>query len=143
MDTPKPPSKAANLLNDLESIRSLLDDAIEEPPLLTESLDPGSIPLLSDVVERPLVPAGATPAPTASASPAASRPTGSTAPLPQRPPTAATPVAPPPDPTRINRELRAAAQLILQEVIDDYVPQIEAELQRRLEARLNRLLNHR
>ena len=37
-------------------------------------------------------------------------------------------------------ELRAAAQLILQDVIDDFVPQIEAELKRRLDARLDRLL---
>ena len=40
----------------------------------------------------------------------------------------------------VHGELRAAAQLILQDVIDDFVPQIEAELKRRLEARLPRLL---
>ena len=61
MDSPKPPNKAANLLNDLESIRALLDGNADEPPLLTESLDPNSIPLLSEVVEhrlaqRPQVP---------------------------------------------------------------------------------------
>jgi hypothetical protein len=41
---------------------------------------------------------------------------------------------------RLDNELRAAAALILQDVIDDFVPQIEAELKRRLEARLLRLL---
>ena len=41
---------------------------------------------------------------------------------------------------RLDDELRAAAQLLLQDVIDDFVPQIEAELKRRLEARLPRLL---
>lgn len=41
---------------------------------------------------------------------------------------------------RLDGELRAAAQLILQDVIDDFVPQIEAELKRRLNARLARLL---
>ena len=41
---------------------------------------------------------------------------------------------------RVDGELRAAAQLILQDVIDDFVPQIEAELKRRLESRLDQLL---
>jgi hypothetical protein len=41
---------------------------------------------------------------------------------------------------RLDNELRAAAELILQDVIDDFVPQIEAELKRRLQARLSRLL---
>ena len=36
-----------------------------------------------------------------------------------------------------------AAPVILQDVIDDFVPQIEAELKRRLDARLERLLNQR
>lgn len=134
MDSPKPPNKAANLLNDLESIRALLDGNTGEPPLLVESLDPASIPLLSEVVEH-------RPAP---------RPQVAPQQLPPRPPLPATSAQPPssaappaagmPEPARISRELRAAAQLILQEVIDDFVPQIEAELQRRLEARLQRLL---
>ncbi|CAM5231484.1 DNA polymerase III subunit chi OS=Stutzerimonas stutzeri OX=316 GN=CXK95_00380 PE=4 SV=1 [Stutzerimonas stutzeri] len=33
-----------------------------------------------------------------------------------------------------------AANLILQEVIDDFVPQIEAELKRRLERRVDELV---
>lgn len=40
----------------------------------------------------------------------------------------------------IDHELRTAANLILQEVIDDFVPQIEAELKRRLESRIDRLV---
>lgn len=56
-------------------------------------------------------------------------------------------VAPPPVPVPpaapridLDSELRAAAQLILQDVLDDFAPQIEAELRRRLQARLERLL---
>ena len=44
---------------------------------------------------------------------------------------------------RVDRELRAAAQLLLQDVIDDFVPQIEAELKRRLDVRLDLLLSQR
>ncbi len=40
----------------------------------------------------------------------------------------------------MDHELRTAANLILQEVIDDFVPQIEAELKRRLESRIERLV---
>ncbi|RMW06474.1 hypothetical protein ALP03_02166 [Pseudomonas amygdali pv. tabaci] len=40
----------------------------------------------------------------------------------------------------LDNELRAAAQLILQDVIADFAPHIEAEIKRRLEARLERLL---
>lgn len=133
MDTPKPPHKPTQLLNDLESIRALLGDDQAEPPLLTDSIDPQSIPLLSDIV---------TPAPA---------PGEGTAPLPATPPpaTVVSPLRPAveqagrrssDDLRRLDSELRAAAELILQDVIDDFVPQIEAELKRRLEARLTRLL---
>ncbi|NBF06976.1 DNA polymerase III subunit chi, partial [Pseudomonas sp. Fl5BN2] len=40
----------------------------------------------------------------------------------------------------LDSELRAAAQLIMQDVIDDFAPHIETEIKRRLEARLERLL---
>lgn len=142
MDTPKPPQKPAQLLHDLESIRELLGDDGHEPPLLIDSLDPDSIPVLSDIVSAP--PGPPPPfhtTPTAQAKPAAQP---------------AMHTEPPPSPIRerleprlhdsardlqhLNGELRAAAQLILQDVIDDFVPQIEAELKRRLEARLPRLL---
>ena len=53
MDTPKPPQKPAQLLHDLESIRELLGDDSTEPPLLIDSLDPDSIPVLSDIVSAP------------------------------------------------------------------------------------------
>nr|WP_024309276.1 hypothetical protein [Pseudomonas sp. P818] len=134
MDTPKPPQKPAQLLHDLESIRELLGDDRSEPPLLIDSLDPDSIPVLSDIVSAPPGPPPpfhATPAPKPTA-PAA------TSPLRER-------IEPrlhdsARDLQHLNGELRAAAQLILQDVIDDFVPQIEAELKRRLEARLPRLL---
>ncbi|EXF94879.1 DNA polymerase III subunit chi [Pseudomonas fluorescens HK44] len=41
----------------------------------------------------------------------------------------------------LNDELRAAAQLILQDVIDDFAPHIETEIKRRLDARMERLLS--
>ncbi|PKL97800.1 MAG: DNA polymerase III subunit chi, partial [Gammaproteobacteria bacterium HGW-Gammaproteobacteria-7] len=56
MDNPKPPQKPAQLLNDLESIRQLLGDESLEPPLLIESIDPDSIPLLSEIVTPPPLP---------------------------------------------------------------------------------------
>ncbi|QRY79210.1 DNA polymerase III subunit chi [Pseudomonas sp. PDNC002] len=121
MDSRKPPHDPDHLLEDLKKIQDLLDESGVEPPLLTESFEPDNIPLLSDVV---------TPAPQAPAPPAIQ------------------PVEPNPLPqaselNRLDLELRAAAQLILQDVIDDFAPQIEAELQRRLEARMQRLLAQR
>src|SRR3989338_3997190 len=58
MDSPKPPHRPAHLLDDLESIcEFLVGNGSSEPPLLTDSVDPALIPLLSDVVspghERP------------------------------------------------------------------------------------------
>ncbi|MCP1623074.1 DNA polymerase III subunit chi [Pseudomonas nitroreducens] len=121
MDNHKPPRDPDHLLEDLKKIQDLLDESGAEPPLLTESFEPDNIPLLSDVV---------TPAPQASE------------------PVAAQPAAPQASPAaselhRLDLELRAAAQLILQDVLDDFAPQIEAELQRRLEARMQRLLAQR
>ncbi|WXL24835.1 DNA polymerase III subunit chi [Ectopseudomonas mendocina] len=126
MDIPKPPQKPAQLLNDLESIRELLGDQELEPPLLVDSLDPDSIPVLSDIV----TPHADVPPPQVT--------------VPQTVQslreTVAQSISRDSELTRLDLELRAAAQLILQDVIDDYVPQIEAELKRRLEARLPRLL---
>ncbi|MDF3865702.1 DNA polymerase III subunit chi [Pseudomonas denitrificans (nom. rej.)] len=117
MDNHKPPHDPDHLLEDLKKIQDLLDESGAEPPLLTESFEPDNIPLLSDVVT----------------------------PAPQMPEPAAAPQATPvaSELNRLDLELRAAAQLILQDVLDDFVPQIEAELQRRLEARMQRLLAQR
>lgn len=135
MDTPKPPQKPAQLLHDLESIRELLGDDSTEPPLLIDSLDPDSIPVLSDIVSAPPGPPP----------PFHATPTPKPTPAPQPAPSTLRGIEPHlPDSARdlqhVHGELRAAAQLILQDVIDDFVPQIEAELKRRLEARLPRLL---
>lgn len=157
MDSPKPPHRPAHLLDDLESIREfLVGNGSSEPPLLTESVDPALIPLLSDVVkpgherpgldspghERPGLanpPRASTPptSPTPPAMPRPAPPAASVAPSVQRPLGSASEQA------RLQTELRAAAQLILQDVIDDFVPQIEAELRRRLDARLDRLIAQR
>ena len=126
MDTPKPPQKPAQLLNDLESIRQLLGDENLEPPLLVDSLDPDSIPLLSEIVTPP-PPVAAAVAPIAPAVPTLRETVNQS-------------VSRDSEMNRLDSELRAAAQLILQDVIDDFVPQIEAELKRRLDARLTRLL---
>ncbi|TLX56684.1 DNA polymerase III subunit chi [Stutzerimonas nosocomialis] len=114
-DTPKKPS---HLLDDLESIRALLGDDFPDADSPETTLDPAAIPLLSEVV-----------------APASDR----------MPPAAPAPGHPPAHPSsqqpgqrtsaerKLDSELRAAANLILQDVIDDFVPQIEAELKRRLE----------
>lgn len=120
--TTKPTNKPTGLLDDLESIRALLGD--QDPPLLTERLDPDSIPLLSDVVAAPRAPEPppAAPEPTERREPAVRTAFRSLA---ER---------------HLDHELRMAANLILQEVIDDFVPQIEAELKRRLERRVDDLV---
>ncbi len=160
MDTPKPPQASTALLTDLESIRELLEADLVEPPLLTETLEPLDIPLLNEVVSPapsvstkpsaadipllsdPVAPAVVSSAPATLPRPAASAPA-------MQPPAAARLSASLPQELashgadqlkRVDGELRAAAQLILQDVIDDFVPQIEAELKRRLESRLDQLL---
>lgn len=127
MDTPKPQQKSAHLLDDLESIRQLLGDDNLQPPLLTDTVDEGEqeqIPMLFEAVgnEPPAVeppPAPAAPA----AQPAATAAKGPDALL------------------HLDSELRAAAQLIMQDVIDDFAPHIETEIKRRLDARMERLLS--
>jgi hypothetical protein len=114
----QPPAHKAHLLYDLESIRALLGD--QDPPLPNEALDPDSIPLLSDVVESP--PAAATQPEIEPREPAVR--------------TAFRTLAE----RHLDHELRTAAQLTLQEVIDDFMPQIEAELRNRLEARAEQLI---
>ncbi|MDP3846893.1 MAG: DNA polymerase III subunit chi [Pseudomonas sp.] len=167
MDSQKP-SNPGNLLHDLESIRQLLEQNPLEPPLLTESIDPNSIPLLSEIVNPADLPAPlfnlSAPAsqPPVAASAATPVPVAKPmAPLPPPPPTTPAPTASPaPSATiseqlqqrlhpaalelnRLDRELRTAAHLMLQDIIDDFVPLIEAELKTRLDAHLNQLLSQR
>jgi hypothetical protein len=129
MDTPKPLQQSAHLLDDLESIRQLLGDDNLQPPLLTDTVEEGDqeqIPMLFDAVSEPLPPVVPTPPapsvePVSTAAPAVSKN--------------------PDDLLHLDNELRAAAQLIMQDVIDDFAPHIETEIKRRLSARLERLLS--
>jgi len=125
MDTPKPQQNSAHLLDDLESIRQLLGDDNLQPPLLTDTVeeagDQEQIPMLFDTVgepsptvEPPPVKPAAEPAPSASKSADAL--------------------------LHLDGELRDAALLIMQDVIDDFAPHIETEIKRRLSARMERLL---
>jgi hypothetical protein len=123
MDTPKPLQKSAHLLDDLESIRQLLGDDNLQPPLLTDTVnddDQEQIPMLFEAVDNP-PPATEPPPPPAPAAPAAEK--GPDALL------------------HLDGELRSAAMLIMQDVIDDFAPHIETEIKRRLAARMERLLS--
>ena len=124
MDTPKPLQKPAHLLDDLESIRQLLGDDNLQPPLLTDTVEDGEqeqIPMLFEAVDATPPTLEPPPAPT--------------------PAPAAAPADKGPDALlHLDSELRAAAQLIMQDVIDDFAPHIETEIKRRLEARMERLL---
>ena len=122
MDTSNSPQKAANLLDDLESIRKLLGDEGLQPPLLTEMVggEDTQIPLLSEVISEEPEPAqiplvGIAPAPLAEKAPDALL-------------------------VHLDRELRTAAQAIMQDVINDFAPHIETEIKRRLDAHMERLL---
>ncbi|MGF6206608.1 DNA polymerase III subunit chi [Pseudomonas sp. ADAK2] len=122
MDTPKPQQKSAHLLDDLESIRQLLGDDNLQPPLLTDTVNDDEqeqIPMLFDSVGA--MPEAVEPPPAAQPAAAASK--GPDALL------------------HLDSELRAAAQLIMQDVIDDFAPHIETEIKRRLDARMERLLS--
>ena len=137
MDTPKPLQQSAHLLDDLESIRQLLGDDNLQPPLLTDTVETvdsvseeGQIPMLFDqvggtapaeAIEEP-----APPAPVVQAPP---------------PPAASTAQQAADVMLHLDGELRAAAQLIMQDVIDDFAPHIETEIKRRLDARMERLLS--
>ena len=123
MDTSNPLKPSDHLLDDLESIRQLLGDDNLQPPLLTDTVaEEVQIPLLVDLVN---------------AKPAAGEPV--------EPPVvqaeAAAEKAPDALLLHLDNELRAAAQLIMQDVIDDFAPHIETEIKRRLDARMERLLS--
>lgn len=131
MDTSKPQKEAAHLLDDLESIRQLLGDESVQPP---SSNSETQIPLLFDVV-------GAQPhlTPELDFDSDDSRiPTLTPTPTPA--PKAA-PVSKADALLHLDRELRDAAQLIMQDVIDDFAPHIETEIKRRLDVRMERLLS--
>ncbi|HEN8800414.1 DNA polymerase III subunit chi [Pseudomonas sp. CM25] len=117
MDKPSSLPDSAHLLDDLESIRQLLGDADLQPPLLTETVE--QIPLLLNE------PAGNVPAPpeTVAAVPAEDSQTRRQDTL-----------------LHLESELRAAAQMIMQDVINDFTPHIENEIKRRLDARIERLI---
>jgi hypothetical protein len=124
MDTPKPQQKSAHLLDDLESIRQLLGDDNLQPPLLTDTVidgDQEQIPMLFDSVGA--TPEAVEPPPAPAAPPVAVASKGPDALL------------------HLDSELRAAAMLIMQDVIDDFAPHIETEIKRRLDARMERLLS--
>lgn len=124
----KPLPKSVHLLDDLESIRKLLGDDTLQPPLLTDAVvrSEPEVPLLFALHDEP-----ATVAPPA-------LPADSSAPA----AAAASPERNRQDTLlHLDAELRAAAQLIMQDVIDDFAPHIETEIKRRLEARMERLLN--
>lgn len=151
MDTPNPLQKPAHLLDDLESIRQLLGDDNLQPPLLTETVSGEvQIPLLFDMVGSQQ-PDETEAAPAAQAKPQAApapapAPIQVTAPAPAPAPATAPAAKPAPASNsadallHLDTELRAAAQLIMQDVIDDFAPHIETEIKRRLDARLERLL---
>ncbi|MBB4812487.1 MULTISPECIES: hypothetical protein [Pseudomonas] len=123
MDTFNPLKKDDHLLDDLESIRQLLGDEGLQPPLLTEAVTGEvQIPLLFDMVGgKPAAPEPVAPAPVAQ-------------------PATATEKTPDALLLHLDNELRAAAQLIMQDVIDDFAPHIETEIKRRLDARMERLI---
>ncbi|MDB6143232.1 MAG: polymerase subunit chi [Pseudomonas sp.] len=140
MDTSKPLKDSAHLLDDLESIRQLLGDDSLQPPLLTDTVaDEGQIPLLFDVVG----------AQAAAQAEAESDPLDAdieedeaNIPTLTPEPQAQSAVESNPDLLlHLDSELRAAAQLIMQDVIDDFAPHIETEIKRRLDARMERLLS--
>ena len=143
MDNSKHLKDSAHLLDDLESIRQLLGDDSLQPPLLTETVHgEGQIPLLFDVVSGQVVAADephVDDIPVLTAEPVAALPSPALAASKPEPEAPRTPN--PDDLLHLDSELRAAAQLIMQDVIDDFAPHIENEIKRRLEARLERLLN--
>jgi len=122
MDIPKSPQKPAHLLDDLESIRQLLGDDNLQPPLLTDTVahEPVHEPVHDEQIPLLFDPINGQPEPEPAAKAEAKGPDAL---------------------LHLDRELRAAAQLIMQDVIDDFAPHIETEIKRRLDARMERLLS--
>jgi len=130
MDTPNPLKDSDHLLDDLESIRKLLGDDDLQPPLLTDAVNGDvQIPLLFDMVGGKPV----TPEPIETSAVQAAPAAAVAVPAAEKAPDALL--------LHLDNELRAAAQLIMQDVIDDFAPHIETEIKRRLDARMERLLS--
>ena len=123
-----------------------------EPPVLEDIVEPAPIPLLREriVAPEPSAPPELevptlcevldTPPPVTAAR-LTPHPAPLIAPEAEAEAEAEISVAPVAEPlARIERELQAAAQQIVREVVADYLPQIERELHRRLEEQLGRLL---
>lgn len=109
---------SAHLLDDLESIRELLGDADLQPPLLTETVE--SAPTAS-AAQGSAAPSATAPTSTGDLNDAQARRQDTL--------------------LHLDSELRAAAQSIMQDVINDFTPHIETEIKRRLAVRMERLLN--
>lgn len=151
-------SEPSRLLKDLESIRSLLN---EQPEDLSQEVDAAvpelDIPLLQDVITEPL-PLSATIEETPVQPPTAlSRPHNPFLPYDSLARLAEERIQldrllaghiPPPRESihhgarevRLEARLQAEAQLILQGVIDDMIPTIEAELRNRLRGKLEQIV---
>lgn len=148
------PSEPSRLLEDLESIRTLLDEHPEPEVGEDGQLD---IPLLQDVIlnpDEPPLSAIDRPAPPltsgmASKSPNPFLPYASLAKLAeermqldqimaQQSPLTAVPSSP--REARLEARLQAEAQLLLQEVIYDLMPTIEDELRKRMQGKLQQLV---
>jgi hypothetical protein len=128
MDKPTPLPDSTQLLDDLESIRRLLGDDALEPPVLTETVEAPTdeaIPLLFEAADE--APLDLNNAPVLVEVADALEPT----PAQNRQDTL----------LHLDTEWREAARKIMQDVIDDFAPHIETEIRRRLEARMQRLLD--
>lgn len=145
--TQREPTDPSRLLKDLKSIRTLLD---EEPG--TEQMD---IPLLDDIItsgsDKPVAPPAPAPVTLAERPPNPFLPYESLArlagervqlerllqqsfeELPPSPHTGAREV-------RLEARLHSEAQLVMQDVIDEMLPIIEAELRKRLSGRMEQLV---
>ena len=111
----KPPQRPTELLDDLEAIRALLGDD-------QANLDPDSIPVLSQVVDAPAADTATATDPAEPKEPAVRTAFRSLA------------------GRHLDHQLRDTAEQVVQDVIDDFLPQIEAELRRRLNERAAALI---
>ena len=131
------PSEPSRLLEDLESIRTLLDEHPEPEVGDDGQLD---IPLLQDVIlnpDEPPLSAVEHPAPPLTSKLAEERMQLDQI-MAQQSPLSAVPSSP--REARLEARLQAEAQLLLQEVIDDLMPTIEDELRKRMQGKLQQLV---